>query len=383
MTARLALLAILAGCGGTAPADVGTSGGDAPAHDVPEAGLDAPARDAPVDAPPPRPVRLFTAQGDGQVVVLEIALDGSLIEVGRVALAGGPSFLDVDPTGARALVALEGASEVALLALEPGTGRPSVLGARRSSEGAGPAHVAFDRSGGWALAATYGGGTVASWPVTAGGLGASASTRAPGARAHQIVPSATNRWMLVPCLGDDRVAVLSFDPATGALGSGPTYTTDAGQGPRHLVLGTGVVYLANELLSTVETLTFDEASGALTRTQRLSTLPAAFSGTNSVAEIALHPDGRTLYVSNRGHDSIAVFAVEDDRSLRLVEHALLEARRPRSFAIDPSGTWLFAGAQADDVIVRFRIEADGTLTRDGATATSGAPTFVGVFAIAR
>jgi 6-phosphogluconolactonase len=379
--ARLALALLAVGCGASPVPDTGTAldvGAIDASGDVGR--VATPSADAPIDAPPPRPLRLYTAQGDGQVVAFAIDAAGELTEVGRVALSGGPSFLDVDAAGRHAVVALEGSSEVVLLALEAGNGIPSVLGSRRSSEGGGPAHVAFDRTGAFALVANYGGGTVASLPVSAGGLEPSGSSRAPGARAHQIVPSRAGGWVLVPCLGDDLVAALALD-ASGTLTDGPVYRTDTGQGPRHLAFGAGVVYLANELASTVETLSFSEATGALARTQRLSTLPASFGGINSVAEIAVHPAGSTVYVSNRGHDSIAVFAVEADGTLRFVEHAMLEARRPRSFGLDPSGTWLFAGAQGDDLIVRFRVEPDGTLTRDGTIPTSGAPTFVGVFAI--
>ena len=242
----------------------------------------------------------------------------------------------------------------------------------------------IDRSGSFALIANYGGGTVASYTLASdGSLSDSVDDDAPGDNAHQIVTSPSNRWALVPCLGSDRLRVLAFDPATGRFSASSDHDTEADAGPRHFVItadGTHV-YLANELDSTLSVLAFDDATGALTHVQTLSTLPSSFTRRNSVAEIAFGADERFVYVSNRGHDSIAIFAVGGDRTVEARGHALLEAGRPRSFAIDPRGRWLLAGSQDDDVIVRLRIEDDGSLTRVGTAPTTGSPTFVGAFAI--
>lgn len=129
-------------------------------------------------------------------------------------------------------------------------------------------------------------------------------------------------------------------------------------------------------------LSLEQSTGVLTTRSTVSSLPAGFSGSNPTAEIALHPNERFLYVSNRGHDSIAIFAI-DDGALSPMGHAPLMARTPRSFAVDPRGRLLLTGAQSDDEIVRFGIETDGSLRRLGTTPTSGAPTFVGIFEVQR
>jgi 6-phosphogluconolactonase len=217
------------------------------------------------------------------------------------------------------------------------------------------------------------------------GLGDSSDTAAPGMRAHQILTTPSNDWVLVPCLGANHVATLAFDEEAGTFEDGSELDTAAGAGPRHVAISAdgATVYLTNELNSTVQVLALDESTGVLTARSTVSSLPSGFSGSNSTAEIALHPNGRVLYVSNRGHDSIAIFAIQDDGTLTAMGHALLMARTPRSFAVDPSGHFLLAGAQNDDEIVRFRIETDGSLTRLGSTSTTGAPTFVGIFEVAR
>ena len=334
-----------------------------------------------------RETRVYTAQDDQQIVVHSLSdTDGSLVELGRTRVTGGSSFLAIDAAGSRGAAVLEGGDEIVGLRFAPGSGVVTEAGMRRSSRGGGPTHVSLDVTGRWALLANYGGGTIASYALDdAGALSASADDESPGARAHQIVTTPSNSWALVPCLGADHVAVLAFDAARGTLMPSSTRSADPGAGPRHLAITADgrFVYVNNELDSTLDVLSFDDATGALAHLQTVSTLPAGFSGANSTAEIALGPGERFVYVSNRGHDSIAIFAIGADHRVEARGHARLEARRPRSFAIDPAGRWLLAGAQDDDVVVSFRIEADGSLTRTVTSATTGSPTFVGAFAIPR
>ena len=383
MGAVLGLSATALCCATREPSDVGPAlGGDSP--DLPSV-EDAPVTDDASRVEGDRVTRVYVGQDDAQLVVFALDDDaGMLTELSRTPIAGSTSFVTMDPSGTRGAAVLEDASEVVGLAFAPGTGAVREVGSRRSSRGAGPTHVSIDRTGGYALVADYGGGTVGSYALGAdGSLGDSVDGEAPGADAHQILTTPSNRWALVPCLGADHVAVLSFDAATGALATASIHATHEGAGPRHLVVTRGGdhVYLANERDSSVEVLAFDDASGAVRTLEVESTLPSEFDGRNTVAEIALGNSEGFVYVSNRGHDSIAVFAIEDDHRVVLRGHALLGARRPRSFAIDPAGRFLLAASQDDDVIVRFRIEDDGSLTRLGTTPTSGSPTFVGAFAI--
>ncbi len=382
---RATLLFWLHACD-TSPGALDATESDAPASDVGDEAADAPRDAAPLDAAPavPTVARVYTAESDGQIVVHSLESDGHLTEIGRTAVRGGASFMAIDGSGRRGAAVLEGASEVVALAYAAGTGLVTEVGARRGSGSAGPTHVSLDGSGGWAFVANYGGGSVASFRVGAdGSLGDAVGRQSPGANAHMIAATPSNRWVLVPCLGDDRVVVLGFDESSGALMRGTTYDAADGAGPRHFAItrdGTHV-YVNNERNSTVDVLRFDEASGALTHLATASTLPSGFSMANTTAEILLGADERTLYVSNRGHDSIAIFHVGDDHLLMARGHAMLMARRPRSMALDPSGTWLLAAAQGDDVVVSFRVASDGSLTRTSTSPTSSSPTFVGIFSI--
>ncbi len=391
-------LAGLAICCESMPDDRDAEGIDAPGRDTPgldsPSAIDSPSADVPgfgdielafPDAAIARVTRVYAGQDDQQLVVFSLDdADGSLVEIGRTRIAGGTSFVAIDPSGTRGAAVLEGDDEVVGLSFARATGIASEVGSRRGSRGGGPTHVSIDRAGRFALIANYGGGTVASYSLgDDGALSDAIDDDAPGMNAHQIVTSPSNRWALVPCLGSDHLRVLAFDAGLGTFGASMDHDTAADAGPRHFVItadGTHV-YLANELDSTLEVLAFDDATGALTHVQTLSTLPSTFTSRNSVAEIALGVDERFVYVSNRGHDSIAVFAIESDHRVEARGHTLLEAGRPRSFAIDPRGRWLLAGSQDDDVIVRLRIEDDGSLTRVGALPTTGSPTFVGAFAI--
>lgn len=359
------------------PSDVAPDDSSAPVDDTNEP---SPSPDA---ASASRVTRVYVGQDDAQLVVF--ALDdatGALTELSRTAIAGSTSFVALDGSGTRGAAVLEGDAEVVGLAITPGTGAAREVGSRRSSRGAGPTHVSIDGTGTRALVANYGGGTVSSFSLGAdGALSEALDDEAPGANAHQILTTPSNRWALVPCLGSDRVAVLAFDATTGSLSGASAHDTAEGAGPRHLVVTAdgAHVYLANELDSSLEALSFDEASGTLESLGVVSTLPAGFASRNSVAEIAL--GGRRalrLRVQSRArlHRDLRDRCRPSRRG-----HALLEARRPRSFAIDPAGRHLLVGAQDDDLIVRFRVEDDGSLTRLGTTPTSGSPTFVGAFAI--
>jgi 6-phosphogluconolactonase len=140
------------------------------------------------------------------------------------------------------------------------------------------------------------------------------------------------------------------------------------------------VYVLNEKQMTVDVFAFDAATGALTHRQKLSSLPegVAVAEGFSGAEILAHPSGRFLYASNRGHDTVAVFAVDASTgAIRLVEHAAMAGKTPRGFGIDPSGRWLIAGNQRSDTVSVFRIDtSSGRLTNTGQTVAVGAPVSV-------
>jgi 6-phosphogluconolactonase len=193
------------------------------------------------------------------------------------------------------------------------------------------------------------------------------------------LPSPDNRFVLNCDLGLDKVFVyrLDVDASKLSLADPPFATIAPGAGPRHLTFSPDgkFIYVINEMASTISVFTYDAIHAVMSEIQTISTLPKDFSGNNTAAEIAMHPSGKFLYGSNRGHDSIALFAV-DQKSGRLtfVEHQSTQGRTPRHFAIDPTGRWLFAENQASDSVIVFALDQDtGKLKPTGQSLSIGSP----------
>ena len=203
--------------------------------------------------------------------------------------------------------------------------------------------------------------------------------RQAGPHAHFICPSPDNRFALNCDLGLDQVLVYRLDPEAAKLApDDPPFATVApGAGPRHLTFSPDgkFVYVINEMGGTISVFAYDAPRGALTEVQTLSTLPNDFHTNNTCAEIDIHPSGKFLYGSNRGHDSIAVFAVDQKSGrLTLVEHQSTQGRTPRHIAIDPTGRWLLAENQASDSVIVFALDPDtGKLKSTGQSLTVGSP----------
>ena len=256
-------------------------------------------------------------------------------------------------------------------AIQPETGKLSLLN-QVSSHDEGPAHITLDRTGKYALVSNYTLGSVAVFPVLKDGrLGEATSfvqhkgssvnpERQKGPHAHAIALSPDNRFAVVADLGLDQLLVYSFDAAKGTLGAKPQIVKAApGAGPRHLVFSPDgrFLYVINELQSTVVTYSYNAATGALHELQTISTLPKGFSGNNTAAEIEIHPSGKFLFASNRGEDSVAVFAIDSETgTLTHVANSPTGGKTPRNFAIDPTGSWLLAANQDSNEIVIFRID---------------------------
>jgi 6-phosphogluconolactonase len=243
------------------------------------------------------------------------------------------------------------------------------------------------------MTANYGSGSAASFPIRPDGTIAEAAgvmqhngssvnpKRQTGPHAHSVFVAPDNRFALVPDLGVDKVFVHRMNPATATLMANdpPFAALEHGSGPRHLAFARDgrFVHVLNELTSTITTFTYDKERGALFEAETVSTLPGGFAGasSNTCAEILVSPDGRFVYASNRGHDSIAVFAAETGTGrLTPVEHTPTQGRTPRNFAIDPTGRWLFAENQASDSVVLFAVDSrSGRLKSTGRTLTIGSP----------
>ena len=302
---------------------------------------------------------------------------GKLRRVGSVSAGANPSFLAIHPNG-RALYAVNevekyngkptGAVSAFAIARDTGT---LTRRNEQPSEGGAPCFVSVDRSGRVVLVTNYVGGSVALLPIGADGALAPATKtvqhtgsgpnaeRQSSPHAHCIVPDHSNRFVLAADLGADRVFVYRLDLEGKSLRhvEGGDAVMRPGAGPRHIAFHPTLplVFVANELDSTVATLRFDAERGALFSLDTRSTLPAGWTGTNYPADIHVAPSGRTLYVSNRGHNSIAVFSVaESTGALALDQVISTDGDWPRNFSLDPTGRWLLVANQRSDSIVVFR-----------------------------
>ena len=325
---------------------------------------------------------------------------GKLTALGLAAKVPDPSFLAIHPDGRHLYAAseifnFEGKKSGAANAyeLDPHTGSLTLLN-KVSTVGVGPCYVTVDRSGRDVLVANYGSGSVAVLPVKQdGSLGeASAFIQHAGSsvnpqrqkepHAHSINVSPDNRFAVAADLGLDELLIYRFDPGKGLLtANDPPFTrVHPGAGPRHFAFHPDgkFAYVINEMGSTITAFTWDAARGILTEIQTISTLPAGFSGRNDCADVHVHPTGKFVYGSNRGHDSIAVFSVDQAKgTLTPIEYVPTQGKVPRNFGIDPTGSILIAANQNSDNLVVFRIDAEtGKLSATGQSLQISRPVCV-------
>jgi len=319
---------------------------------------------------------------------------GKLSEPVLAGELSNPSFLAVHPNG-RVLYAVSEMREgtVAAFAIDPATGQLAKIG-ERSSGGSGPCYLSVDHSGRVLMVANYNSGTLEALALDKNGNfgdgtftvahhGSSVNPqRQRGPHAHSIDPSPDNRFAIADDLGMDKVMVYRLNTEKPALepNEPPAFDVKPGSGPRHFAFAPNgkFAYVISELASTVTALAWDGERGKLTEVQTVSTLPEDFQGQSTAAEIAVHPSGKFVYGSNRGHDSIAVFAVDGAKgTLKPVERVPSGGSVPRGFAVDPSGRWLIAANQQSNNAVLFRIDKKtGKLTPSGTTLAIGSPVSV-------
>jgi len=315
----------------------------------------------------------------------DIATNGGLTPAASTSSLARPSFLAITATALYAVS--EATSRVAAYDLDPATGALALID-DASSGGSGPAYIGVDRSGAYALVANYGDGSVASLAIRPDRGVAPPHTLAVGAHAHMIVTDPSNRYAFVPCLGADYVAQLAFDAATGTLtpNAEPHLTTATGAGPRHLAFAPDGrhAYLINETNSTLSALGYDGATGRLSELQTVSTRAAGATGANTGAEVWVHPGGGFVYASNRGDNTIAVFAIAGDGRLSPIGQAPTLGNTPRDFTLDPTGSRLYVANQDSNTIVAFAIDRQtGMPTPIAAPVSAASPTFIGVTTLAR
>jgi 6-phosphogluconolactonase len=334
----------------------------------------------------PVPVYIGTyTKGKGQGIVrLDMdAETGALTSRGVVAEAVNPSFLTLSPDSKflYSVSEVSGQPGVAAFAVDAATGGLKELN-RQPTGGGGPCHVAVDPTGRYLLVANYGGGSVSVVPIRPdgslgertdlkqhrGGSGV-VKSRQEGPHAHSVTLDPTGRRVVVADLGLDQLLVYSLDPATGKLTLADTVASSPGAGPRHFAFHPNgrLAFAINELDSTLTAYRYDPETGKLSAVATARTLPEGFTGGNTTAEVRVHPGGKFVYASNRGHDSIAAFAVDGETGrLTPLGHTPTEGKTPRNFNIDPTGRFLLAANQNSGNVVAFRIDpATGQLTPTG------------------
>ena len=304
---------------------------------------------------------------------------GELKHVGVTKGVTNPSFLTLAPSR-RYLYAVNEIEEfegkksgaVSAFAVDQRTGDLRLLN-KQASLGADPCYVDVDTSGRFVLIANYTGGNVTIFPTERdGGLGDATDMkqyqgssvnrgRQESSHAHSIVLDRANRFAYSCDLGADKVMIFRFDTQNGKLlpGESPWVQVKAGAGPRHLAFHpTGnYMFVLNELHSTVTAFARNPEKGSLQELQTITTLPKDFAGANTGADVHVSPNGRFLYCSNRGHDSIAIFKIDPSKgALTALGHESTRGRTPRNFAIDPTGTFLLVANQKSDNIVVFRLD---------------------------
>ena len=357
-----------------------------------------------------RVVYIGTYTGEASKGIYAFRFDdssGGLTPLGLVAETPSPSFLTASADGrfvfaVNELQSFQGkpSGSVTSFTVDRASAKLTEVSVQPSM-GAGPCHLALDHTGRYLAVANYGGGNYALFPVLADGRLQPATSVITGAKpdspkplGHMVGFDAGNRFLIAADNGLDRMLVYRFDASRGAISAAPSPATAlrTGSGPRHFAWHPNRpwVFTINELSATITMFSWDPTSGALTEKGSVPTRPAGVTG-GTTAEIAVHPNGRFVYGSNRGHaglpaartlrggveNSIAVFSVGADGALTLVEHESTRGETPRNFALDPTGRWLIAANQRSNTLAVFSIDQKtGALSPVGSPVSVGSPASV-------
>ncbi len=336
----------------------------------------------------------YTNRGNSQGIYA-VRLDGetgALSAPTLVAPATDPAWITLTPDK-KFIYAIAPTSAQAIgFSADAARGTLTPLPAAAAPAAQPPSHLAVDATGRVLLSANYREGYVAAMSIaTDGSLGApnivrhagkgAHPTRQEKSHAHSVTLSPDNRHVIVADLGVDKIfsyALVAPKPGEGGLdaatatlapAAAPFVAAEPGAGPRHFKFGASGqhAYAINELTNTIAAYDYDAATGALTPRQTVSTLPPSYTASTSTAEIRVHPNGKFLYGSNRGHDSIAVFAIDTTTGLlsaQPLEIVPTGGKNPRNFALSPDGKWLVCGHQDTELVTVFRVDGTtGRLTR--------------------
>jgi 6-phosphogluconolactonase len=302
-----------------------------------------------------------SAGGDNRILLYDLNTDtGELTEKGNFVAEGGPGPLTLHPDGKHLYAALRTTKSVATYELNPTDGALKQLAITPVVNN--PVYLAIDHRGQFLLMASYNGDQAATYRLNEDlTVSSNPSTIiATGKNPHSILIDPSNQFVYIPNCGSDQVQQYHFDPKTGALNPLrlPAVSTPAKDGPRHFIFYPGKpwAFVVNEKGSTVTSYEYSPEHGSLKALERLTTLPADYTGKNASADIHLTPDGKFLYASNRGHDSLAAFSVDQTNGKLKPMGQTATEKTPRAFEIDPGGDFLVAAGQNSNQLVVYRID---------------------------
>lgn len=348
----------------------------------------------------------YTTPKSGSKGIYLSKFDAASGDLGDPALAvetGSPSFLAIHPSKKYLYAVGEagtpGQKGGGVSSFSIGADGNLKLINQVSSVGAGPCHISLDQTGRMAMVANYGGGSVASYSIANDGSLSEAKTfvqheggsvnpkRQAGPHAHSMNRSPDNRFAFACDLGLDKVLIYAIDPATGTMKLHGHGAVPPGSGPRHFAFHPNgkFAFVNNEMLMTETTFAYDADRGTLTEVATVSTLPEADRGKEgfSTAETVVHPNGKFVYVSNRTHDTIAVFTCDPETGkLTLIQNAPAEGQIPRNFNLDPSGKWMIVAHQNSNTAALFKVDQEtGKLTFTGKKINVGGAVCVRFLAV--
>ena len=332
----------------------------------------------------------YTTKGSKGIYLCELDMKtGTLTLKGAVATTPNPTFVALAPNHKYLYAANEidnfhgaKAGAVSAWAIQPKTGALTFIN-DSSTKGDGPCHVSVDSKSRYVFAANYGAGSLTAMPIEKnGGVGAATGfvqhegtsvdpKRQEGPHAHSIYIDAADHFAYACDLGLDKVFVYHFDPVNGSLtpNDPPAAMVPPGSGPRHIAFHPNgkFAYVINEMKSTVTAMKWDPKSGVMQEIETVSTVPADNTVENSTAEVFMHPNGKFLYGSNRGHNSIAIFSVDGTTGkVKRIANQSTQGKTPRSFNLDPTGAFLLAANQDTDNVFVYRVNPEtGMLTPTG------------------
>ncbi|WP_207435307.1 lactonase family protein [Sabulibacter ruber] len=326
---------------------------------------------------------------------------GELTRIQGVKAGENPSFLTLD-ADRKHLYAVNETTEyegqksgaVSAFAIDQQTGNLTFLN-KQPSLGGAPCYISLDHKNKVALVANYVGGNVSAYPIQAdGSLSASSDMdqhqgkgprkQQDAAHAHCIIPDPANEYALAVDLGIDQIVSYKLDQKAGKLErqAQPAFAAKAGAGPRHLTFHPNkrFAYVINELNATMTSLMYNAANGTFTEVETVPTIPSDYTGENACADVHVSADGRFLYGSNRGHNSIVVFAIDQDTNkLTLVQHVSVQGNWPRNFTLSPSGKTMLVANQRSNNITTFKVDTQtGKLTYTGHSTELPSPVYVQV-----